>query len=57
MIAVVSSVLAQASEWVSPTIDWHALAPEIVLVIGINIVLLLDLQLPDSKKWAMASIT
>ncbi|MEO1057944.1 MAG: NADH-quinone oxidoreductase subunit N [Actinomycetota bacterium] len=57
MIGLVSSVLAQASEWVSPTIDWHALAPEIVLVVGINLVLLLDLQLPDSKKWAMASIT
>ena len=28
---------------VRPTIDWHAIAPELVLVVGINIVLLVDL--------------
>jgi NADH-quinone oxidoreductase subunit N len=54
---VIASLLAQSGDWVSPTIDWHAIAPELVLAIGINIVLLLDLQLGASKKWAMASIT
>jgi NADH-quinone oxidoreductase subunit N len=49
--------LAQAGDWVSPTIDWHALAPEIVLVIGINLVLLIDLNLAETKKWMLATIT
>ncbi len=47
---------AQASEWASPTIDWHALAPEIVLVIGINVVLMIDLMLDESRKWAIATV-
>jgi len=57
LASVLSTVLAQSADWVAPVIDWHALAPEIVLVIGINIVLLVDLGLAESKKWAMATIT
>lgn len=57
LASVFSTVLAQSADWVAPVIDWHALAPEIVLVIGINIVLLVDLGLAESKKWAMATIT
>jgi len=53
--SLLSSVLAQA--WVAPTIDWHAIAPELVLVVGINFVLFIDLWLDDSKKWAMATLT
>ena len=55
MSSLLSSVLAQA--WVAPTIDWHAIAPELVLVVGINFVLFIDLWLDDSKKWAMATLT
>ena len=55
LASLVSTVLAQAGDWVSPVIDWHALAPEIVLIVGINVVLLIDLWLPESKKWAMAT--
>ncbi|MDX2379365.1 MAG: NADH-quinone oxidoreductase subunit N [Acidimicrobiia bacterium] len=51
-----ASLFAQAGDWTSPTIDWHALAPEIVVVIGVNLVLLVDLWLDESKKWAMATI-
>jgi NADH-quinone oxidoreductase subunit N len=54
---MLASLLAQAGDWVSPTIDWHAVAPEIVLVIGINLILLLDLQLAETKKWMIATIT
>jgi NADH-quinone oxidoreductase subunit N len=54
---VIAALLAQSSDWVSPIIDWHALAPEIILVIGINVVLLIDLSLDDSKKWAIATVT
>ena len=57
LASVFSTVLAQSADWVAPVIDWHALAPEIVLIIGINVVLLVDLGLAESKKWAMATIT
>lgn len=52
---MIAGLLAQA--WTAPTIDWHAIAPELVLVVGINIVLLVDLWLDESKKWAMATIS
>ena len=54
---MIATLLAQAGDWVPPTIDWHALAPELILAIGINLVLLLDLQLAETKKWMMATIT
>src|SRR5918994_7124947 len=54
---MIAALLAQATDWVSPTIDWHALAPEIILVLGINLVLLIDLSLEDSQKWAIATVT
>lgn len=57
LLSFASTLLAQSSDWVAPTIDWHALAPEIVLVAGINLVLFLDLSLDASKKWVMATIT
>ncbi len=53
---MIASLLAQ-SAWVAPTIDWHALAPEIVLAVGINLVLLIDLWLAESKKWIMATLS
>jgi NADH-quinone oxidoreductase subunit N len=55
--ALLGSLVAQGGEWVSPTIDWHALAPELVLVVGINLVLLVDLSIEESKKWMLASLT
>jgi NADH-quinone oxidoreductase subunit N len=51
------SLFAQASEWATPVIDWHAIAPELVLIVGINIVLASDLLVDESRKWATASIT
>lgn len=54
---MLASLLAQAGDWVSPTLDWHALAPELVLAVGINLVLLLDLQLTETKKWMIATVT
>ncbi|WP_395092565.1 NADH-quinone oxidoreductase subunit N, partial [Ilumatobacter sp.] len=52
-----AALLAQVTDWVAPTIDWHAIAPELVLVAGINIVLLIDLNISESKKWIMATLT
>jgi NADH-quinone oxidoreductase subunit N len=52
---MLAALLAQ--DWVRPEIDWHALAPELVLLAGINLVLLVDLWIDESKKWLMASLT
>ena len=57
MSGMFGSLLAQASDWQAPVIDWHALAPELVLIVGINIVLGVDLWLDQSKKWMMATIS
>ncbi len=54
---MIATLLAQASEWATPVIDWHAIAPELVLIVGINIVLASDLLVDESRKWATASIT
>src|SRR4029079_3824583 len=53
---MIASLLAQASVFSAPTIDWHALAPEIIIVIGINLVLGIDLMIEESKKGAIATV-
>ena len=40
----------------SPTIDYHALAPEMILGGGIVLLLLLDLFLADSRKWVLTPV-
>ena len=54
---MIAAIVAQLGEWTSPVIDWHALAPELILVVGINLVLFIDLNLGEARKWAMASLT
>ncbi|HTN81098.1 MAG TPA: NADH-quinone oxidoreductase subunit N [Acidimicrobiales bacterium] len=49
-------LLAQAGSWVQPNVDYHALAPEIVLAVGIVVLLLVDLFLDERQKWATSSI-
>ena len=39
-----------------PTLDYHALAPEIVLVLVIGLVLVADLFLDSSRKWLLSNI-
>ena len=56
MIAAVTSFFAQA-DWTAPAIDWHAIAPELILVIGINVVLFIDLNIAETKKWMIATLT
>lgn len=53
---MLSSVLA-AGGFVSPKVDYHALAPEIVLGAGICLVLLVDLFLAESKRWMLATLS
>src|SRR4051795_10186115 len=42
--------------FVSPHLDYHALAPEIVLTTVIAIILLADLFLDQSQKWLLSNI-
>lgn len=42
--------------WSAPVIDYHALAPEIVLGCGIVLLLLLDLFVADAKKWMLTPV-
>jgi NADH-quinone oxidoreductase subunit N len=53
---VLSSLFA-ATDWIAPVIDYHGLAPEIVLAAGICVVLLVDLFLAERSKWLLASLT
>ena len=54
---MIATLLAQAAEWTRPDIDWHGIAPELILVVGINVILLIDLWIDESKKWILASLT
>lgn len=54
---MIGALLAQAADWQAPTIDWHAIAPELVLIVGINLVLATDLLVDEGKKWATASLS
>ncbi|CAB4661410.1 unannotated protein [freshwater metagenome] len=47
---------ALAPAWTSPTIDYHALAPEMVLAGGIVLLVLLDLFVADAKKWILTPL-
>jgi NADH-quinone oxidoreductase subunit N len=53
---MVATVLAAASGFKQPVIDWHAFAPEIVLVGTLVLVLLVDLFSTETNKWALSSI-
>ena len=50
------ATLAQAVEWVTPDIDYHALAPEIVLGVGIFLLLLVEVNLSETRKWITATM-
>ena len=45
-----------AAEWTAPVIDYHAIAPEVVLAGGLVLLLLLDLFLSDAKKWVLTPV-
>ena len=45
-----------AAAWSAPVIDYHALAPEMVLAGGIVVLLLLDLFVSESKKWLLTPV-
>lgn len=41
----------------SPIVDYHALAPELVLAAGICVVLLVDLFVPDHRRWITGTLS
>ncbi|CAB4683840.1 unannotated protein [freshwater metagenome] len=49
------STIATAA-WSAPSIDYHALAPEMILGAGIVLLLLLDLFLSDARKWMLTPV-
>ena len=48
---------AAAPPFEAPTLDWHALAPELVLTATFVVVLLVDLFTDQHQKWLTSSIT
>jgi NADH-quinone oxidoreductase subunit N len=51
-------LLAVATHAIStPKFDWHAFAPDLVLVATMVIVLIADMVLPDRESWRTSSIT
>ena len=53
---MIAALLAQVPKWTSPTVDYHALAPEIILAGVICLLIIVDLFIEDSKRWMLASI-
>ena len=45
------------AQWVAPTVDYHGLAPELVVAGGLCLVLILDLFIDDRKKWLLSVIS
>ena len=50
-------LLAATAHIPTPTFDWHAFAPDLVLVATMVVVLVADLVLPDRESWRTSSIT
>ena len=48
---------ATAAAWTAPTVDYHALAPEIALALGLFVVLLVDLFTTERNKWLLSVLT
>ncbi len=54
---MIASLLAAAPDFTAPTIDYHALAPEIILAAGICMVLLVDLFVEERQRWITSTLT
>ena len=50
-------LLAATAHIPTPAFDWHAFAPDLVLVATMVVVLIADLLLPDRETWRTSSIT
>ena len=43
--------------WSAPVVDYHGLAPEIVVAVGLCAVLLADLFVTERRKWILSILT
>jgi NADH-quinone oxidoreductase subunit N len=48
---------ATTAAWTAPTVDYHALAPEVVLALGLCVVLVVDLFTTERNKWLLSVLT
>lgn len=53
---MIGAILAAAPDFTAPTIDYHALAPEIILAAGICLVLIIDLFVDESRRWITSTV-
>ncbi|MGH9111804.1 MAG: proton-conducting transporter membrane subunit, partial [Acidimicrobiales bacterium] len=53
---MLGSLLQADDAFVRPEVDWHALAPELVLVGALCVVLVADLFLPEDRKALLPSL-
>ena len=51
---MIASLLA--SDFISPRIDYHAIAPEVILAAGICLVLLVDLFVAEHRRWITSTV-
>lgn len=52
-----TSFLLAAADFTPPHIDYHALAPEIILAAGLSLVIGVDLFLPERRKYLTGQLT
>ena len=50
------ALLAAATDWAKPVMDWHALAPEIVLVAGLCVLILADVVMLERAKALVSAV-
>ena len=50
------TALASVVGFVQPVVDWHALAPELVLVAALVLALLVDVSTGEHSRWTASSI-
>ena len=53
---MIASLLTAAGDFTAPRVDYHALAPEIVLAVGICVVLLVDLFVSEQRRWITGTL-
>lgn len=46
-----------AGDFISPKIDYHAIAPEVILAAGICVVLLVDLFVEEQRRWITSTLS
>ena len=51
------AALLAAAEFTAPTVDYHALAPEIILAVGICLVLIIDLFVEERQRWITSTVS